>query len=50
MRNRARTDSSRRPPLLDAAQQEELRAALQSNPPGGQALWTGRLVAAWMSE
>jgi hypothetical protein len=36
--------------LLDAAQQEELRAALQSNPPGGQALWTGRLVAAWMSE
>ena len=38
------------PPLLDAAQQEELRAALQSTPPGGQALWTGRLVAAWMSE
>jgi DDE superfamily endonuclease len=36
--------------LLDAAQQEELRTALLSPPPGGQALWTGRLVAAWMSE
>jgi transposase len=38
------------PPLLNAALQEELRAALLSPPPGGQALWTGRLVAAWMSE
>src|SRR6476660_499553 len=47
VRNRARTDSYRRPPLLDAALQEELRVALQSPPPGGQALWTGRLVAAW---
>jgi transposase len=50
MRNRARTDSYRRPPLLNAALQEELRVALQSPPPTGQALWTGRLVAAWMSE
>ncbi len=50
MRNRARTDSYRRPPLLDAALQEELRVALLSPPPGGQALWTGRVVAAWMSQ
>jgi transposase len=54
MRNRARTDSYRRPPLLSAAQQEELRAALQGappgSPPGGQTLWTARLVAGWMSE
>jgi transposase len=50
MRNRAHTDSYRRPPLLNAALQEELGVALQSPPPGGQALWTGRLVAAWMSE
>jgi transposase len=50
MRNRARTDSYRRPPLLNNALQEELRVALLSPPPGGQALWTGRLVAAWMSE
>jgi transposase len=50
MRNRAHTDSYRQPPLLNAAQQEELRMALLSLPPGGQALWTGRLVAAWMSE
>jgi hypothetical protein len=49
MRNRAHTDSYRRPPVLDAARQEELRVALQSPPPGGHALWTGRLVAAWMS-
>jgi hypothetical protein len=38
------------PPLLNAAQQEELRVALLSAPPTGQALWTGRLVAAWISE
>jgi transposase len=50
MRTRAHTDSSRRPPLLNASQQEELRVALLSPPPTGQALWTGRLVAAWTSE
>jgi transposase len=50
MRNRAHTDSSRRPPLLNVALQEELGVALQSPPSGGQALWTGRLVGAWMSE
>ena len=50
MRNRARTDSYRRPPLLDATQQEELRLALQGPPPTGQQLWTARLVARWMSE
>jgi transposase len=50
MRNRAHIDSYRRPPLLNAALQEELRGALLALPPGGQALWTGRLVAAWMSE
>jgi len=50
MRNRAGTDSYRRPPLLNETRQEELRVALLSPPPGGQSLWTGRLVAAWMSE
>jgi transposase len=50
MRNRARTDSYRRPPMLDAAQQEELRTALQGPPPSGHELWTARLVAAWMRE
>jgi hypothetical protein len=50
MRNRALTDSYRRPPLLNATLQEELRMALQGAPPGGQALWTARVVAAWMSE
>ena len=36
-------------PLLDAAQQETLRAALGGPAPDG-GLWTGRRVAAWMSE
>ena len=36
------------PPLLDAAQQAHLRAALAGPAPGG-GLWTCRSVAAWMS-
>lgn len=36
MRNRARTDSYRCPPLLDIARQEELYVALQSPPPGAK--------------
>lgn len=35
------------PPLLDAAQQEQLRAALGGPAPNGD-LWTCRSVAAWM--
>lgn len=35
-------------PLLDAAQQAQLRTALGGPPPGGD-LWTCRQVAAWMS-
>jgi transposase len=35
-------------PLLDATQQEQLRAALAA-PPRDGGLWTGRKVAAWMS-
>ncbi len=40
MRNRARTDSYRPPPLLNTTLQEELRTALQGDPPGGQQMWT----------
>jgi transposase len=36
-------------PLLDAAQQARLRAALADPPPDG-GLWTSRKVAAWISE
>jgi transposase len=36
-------------PLLDAVQQEELRAALGGPAPGG-GLWTCRSVAAWIGE
>jgi transposase len=36
-------------PLLDAAQQEALRAALAGPAPDG-GLWTGRKVAAWMAD
>ena len=36
-------------PLLDAAQQEQLRAALRGPAPHGD-LWTSRGVAAWMSQ
>jgi transposase len=36
------------PPLLSAAQQEELRAALGGPAPDG-GLWTGRKVAAWIA-
>jgi transposase len=36
-------------PLLDAAQQARLRAALGGPAPDG-GLWTGRKVAAWMGE
>jgi transposase len=52
MRNRARLTSHRQAPLLSLEQQEELRQALGGPPPGGTATtrWTGRLVAAWMSE
>jgi transposase len=35
-------------PLLDAAQQDRLRAALGGPAPDG-GLWTGRKVATWMS-
>jgi transposase len=37
------------PPLLDAAQQEQLREALGGPAPDG-GLWTGRQVAAWMGQ
>ena len=37
------------PPLLEAAQQEALRAALAGPAPDG-GLWTGRQVARWMSQ
>ncbi len=37
------------PPLLDPAQQEELRVALGGPAPGG-GIWTCRSVAAWMSD
>ncbi len=50
MHNRARTDSYRPPPLLNATLQEELRTTLQGDPPGGQQGWTARLVAGWMGE
>lgn len=54
MRNRQRFSSGgsyRRPQLLSAEQQDELRQALAGPPPGGAAgdLWTARAVAAWMS-
>jgi len=54
MRNRQRFSSGgsyRRPQLLSAEQQDELRLALAGPPPGGAAgeLWTARAVAAWMS-
>ncbi len=54
MRNRQRFSSGgsyRRPRLLSAEQQDELRQALAGPPPGGAAgdLWTARAVAAWMS-
>ena len=35
-------------PLLDAAQQDQLRAVLGGPAPDG-GLWTGRKVAVWMS-
>jgi transposase len=52
MRNRARLTSHRQAPLLSLEQQEELRQALTEPPPGGTptSRWSGRLVAAWMSE
>ena len=52
MRNRARLTSHRQEPLLSVEQQEELRQALAGPPPGGTPTtrWSGRLVAAWMSE
>jgi transposase len=52
MRNRARLTSHRQAPLLSVEQQEELRQALAEAPPGGTPTthWSGRLVAAWMSE
>ena len=37
------------PPLLEGTQQEQLRQALAGPAPDG-GLWTGRWVAAWMSE
>jgi transposase len=54
MRNRQRFSSGgsyRRPQLLSAEQQDELRQALAGPPPGGVSgdLWTARAVAAWMS-
>jgi len=54
MRNRQRFSSGgsyRRPQLLSAAHQDELRQALAGPPPRGAAgdLWTARAVAAWMS-
>lgn len=54
MRNRQRFSSGgsyRRPQLLSAEQQDELRQALAGPPPGGvsEDLWTARAVAAWMS-
>lgn len=36
------------PPLLDAAQQAQVRTAVRGPAPDG-GLWTGRKVAAWMS-
>lgn len=36
-------------PLLDAAQQDQLRTALGGPPPDG-GLWTSRKVAAWISD
>lgn len=52
MRNRARISSHRQEPLLSAEQQEALRQALAGPPPGAPLTtrWSGRLVAAWMSE
>jgi transposase len=52
MRNRARLTSHRQEPLLSLEEQDELRQALAGAPPGGtpNARWSGRLVAAWMSE
>jgi transposase len=55
MRNRARLTSHRQAPLLSLEQQEELRQALAGAPPGPPGgtpttRWSGRLVAAWMSE
>ena len=44
-----RTHSRRQPLALTAEQQAELLAAVQGPPPRGD-LWSGRLVAEWMSQ
>ena len=48
MRNRQYTHSHRATPLLSPEQQAELAAVVRGPAPEGD-LWTGRLVAAWMS-
>jgi len=48
MADRRRTHSRRQPLALTEAQQRELLAAVEGPPSRGE-LWTGRLVAEWMS-
>jgi len=48
LHDRRQTHSRRQPLALSEEQQTELLAVLEGPPPHGE-LWTGRLVAAWMS-
>jgi len=48
MTDRRRTHSRRQAPALTVEQQAELVVAVEGPPPRGD-LWTGRLVAEWMS-
>jgi transposase len=49
LHDRRQTHSRRQAPALSAEQQAELLAMVEGPPPRGE-LWTGRLVAEWMSE
>jgi transposase len=49
MQDRRHTHSRRQAPALSAEQQAELLLAVEGPAPRGD-LWTGRLVAEWMSE
>lgn len=48
LHDRRQTHARRQPPALSEEQRAELLAVLEGPPPRG-ALWTGRLVAEWMS-
>jgi transposase len=48
LHDRRKTHSRRQPPALSEEQQAELLAVVEGPPPRDE-LWTGRLVAEWMS-